>query len=192
VRLFVAILPPAEVTAELARQVAAVRPAWPGLRWTGPESWHVTVAFLGEVADGVLPELSVRLERAARRHAAPELAVRGSGAFPQAARARTVVAGIEAADAAGLAGLAASVAAGARRAGAPPPDEARRYRPHLTLAWLREPGDVRALTDELAGLASARWTAGQIDLMVSHPPAGPAGSRPRYESIASWPTRGPG
>jgi 2'-5' RNA ligase len=52
-----------------------------------------------------------------------------------------------------LAALAASVAAGARRAGAPPAEEGRRFRPHLTLARCREPVDVRLLVDGLSGYA---------------------------------------
>ncbi|MGH3404855.1 MAG: RNA 2',3'-cyclic phosphodiesterase, partial [Streptosporangiaceae bacterium] len=89
-RLFVAIVPPPAVTAELEARTAPLRPAWPDLRWTGPEAWHVTLAFLGEVREEVVPELSTRLERAARRHQAQPLAVRGGGAFPSPPRARVV------------------------------------------------------------------------------------------------------
>jgi RNA 2',3'-cyclic 3'-phosphodiesterase len=187
VRLFVAIVPPPAALAELSEQVAPLRLAWPELRWTSPPSWHVTLAFLGEARDEVLPGLGVRLERAARRHPALTVAVRDGGAFPRPRRATVVWAGLEA-DQAALAALAASVAAGARRAGAPPPDEGRRYRPHLTLAWLRTPGDVSPLVAGLGGLAGRPWTARQISLIRSHPPGGP-GRPPRYEELASWPLR---
>jgi RNA 2',3'-cyclic 3'-phosphodiesterase len=190
VRLFVAIVPPPVAVAELDDRTARLRAQWPDLRWTGPEAWHVTLAFLGEVREQVLPDLSVRLERAARRHPAQDLAVRGAGAFPGASRARVLWAGI-AADPAALRALAASVAAGARRAGAPSPDEGRRYRPHITLARLRAPADVRPLTSELADLAGSHWTAGRIDLIRSHPVGPAAGSRPRYETVAHWPLSPP-
>ena len=137
-RLFVAIVPPPAVAAELAQWLVPLQAAGPGLRWTGRDSWHITLAFLGEVAEAALPDLGTRLERAARRHPAPDLALRGGAAFPDAKRARAVVAvaaaGPGAPGATGparsgpLHALAASVAAGARRAGAPPPDEGRRYR----------------------------------------------------------------
>jgi 2'-5' RNA ligase len=198
VRLFVAIVPPPAVLAELAAGLASSRAAWPGVRWSEPDAWHVTLAFLGEVDDGVLPELRTRLERAAGRHPVQELAIRGGGAFPGAERARVVWAGVVWAGVQGdrpglaaLTALAASVAAGARRAGAPPPDEGRRYRPHLTLARLREPADVRPLTAGLAGLATEPWSAGRIELIRSHlPEPGRPGARPRYESLASWPLKG--
>jgi 2'-5' RNA ligase len=185
VRLFVAIVLPPAVVAELDDAVAPLRPARPDLRWTGPDAWHVTLAFLGEVPAEILPDLHVRLDRAGRRHPALELAVRGGGAFPGASRARVLWAGIQA-DTRPLGALAASVAAGARRAGAPPPDEGRRYRPHITLARLREPADVSSLTARLADLAGTSWTARDIYLIRSHPVPG---GRPRYETVASWPLR---
>jgi 2'-5' RNA ligase len=181
-RLFVAIVPPPEALAELAETVAGLRAARPELRWTVPADWHLTLAFLGEVAESLRPELATRLERAARRHPVQDLAVAGGGAFPRPASASVVWAGIRAGRE--LAALAASVAAGARRAGAPPPDEGRRYRPHLTLARCREPADVAQLTDVLTGFAGRAFTASEIELIRSNP-----GKVPRYEQLGRWPLR---
>lgn len=188
VRLFIAIVPPATALGELENAVAALRAARPELRWTSAEDWHLTLAFLGEVADRVLPDLTVRLERAARRHPAQQLAVSGGGAFPGPARARVVWAGIQ--PAAGLGPLAASVAAGSRRAGAPSPDEGRRYRPHLTLARCREPAGVAELTAALREFEGTPWTAEAIHLIRSNPGRNP-GRGPRYEVLGSWPLSPP-
>ena len=182
-RLFVAIVPPAAALAELAAAVQPLQAAAPELRWTSSTAWHLTLAFLGEVDEAVLPGLSTRLQRAARRHPPQELAIAGGGAFPAADRARVLWAGIRG-DNRGLASLAASVAAGARRAGAPPPDEGRKYSPHLTLARCRQPANVAQLTAALAGFSSAAWTAQSVHLMRSHSVgSGP----PRYEDLAAWP-----
>jgi len=156
----------------------------PELRWTGREAWHLTLAFLGEVGEQRLTELSSRLERAARRHPPQLLAIAGGGAFPSAARARVLWAGLRA-DKRALAALAASVAAGARRAGAPPPDEGRRYRAHLTIARCREPADVTGLVGALAHVAGTEWTATSVQLIRSNL----SGHSPRYEDLASWPLR---
>ena len=178
-----AIAPPAEALAELADAVEPLRLTAPELRWAGRESWHLTLAFLGEVDERMLPDLTTRLERAASRHPSQRLAINGAGAFPAAGRARIIWAGIQG-DGAALAALAASVAAGARRAGAPPPDEGRKYRPHLTLARCRQPVDATHLTQVLAGFAGQHWTASGIILMRSQP-----GGQPRYEQLARWPLR---
>jgi RNA 2',3'-cyclic 3'-phosphodiesterase len=182
VRLFVAIVPPGRALAELADAVAPLRAAAPGLRWTTEADWHLTLAFLGEVPDRVLPDLTVRLQRAAARHPARQLAISGGGAFPGPRRARVLWAGIQAD--VDLGPLAASVAAGARRAGAPPPDEGRRYRAHLTLARCRAPADVAELTSALAGLCASPWTADSVRLIRSNP-----GHEPRYEDLGRWPLR---
>src|SRR5215472_9182874 len=147
-RLFVALDPPPDALAELDAAVAPLRAGWPELRWTGQDRWHVTIAFLGEVAEGKLDELAVRLGRAAGRHQAQRLWIGHGGAFPSQRRARVLISRVEG-DQPALAALAASVAAGARRSGAPPPDEGRRFRPHLTLARCRQPTDVSAVVDAL-------------------------------------------
>lgn len=194
-RLFVAIVPPPAALEELAAAVDPLRAARPELRWTTAADWHLTLAFLGEVAAEVLPELGRRLERAAGRHPAQRLAITGGGAFPGRTRARVLWAGIQAGP--GLAALAASVAAGARRAGAPPPDEGRRYRAHLTLARCREPASVAAETDALTVLTGTPWTATDIHLIRSNlslrADQGDAPRNPRkparYEELGAWPLR---
>jgi 2'-5' RNA ligase len=182
--LFVAIEPPPAALTELEAAVGPCRASWPQLRWSGPESWHLTLAFLGETREQIVPELMIRLARAASRHPEAELAVAGAGAFPSARRARVLWAGISG-DRRGLAALAASAAAGARRAGAPPPDEGRAYRPHLTLARSREPADLSALTAALTGFRGQAWTAREVCLIRSH--LAPGG--PRYEELGRWPLR---
>ena len=184
-RLFVAVVPPDAALAELEDAVAPLRAAAPELRWTGIASWHLTLAFLGEVREEVLADLQVRLERAARRHPPQRLAIAGGGAFPSARRAQVLWAGFTADDTA-LGALADSVAAGARRAGAAPPGAHNRFRAHLTLARCREPGDVSELSRRLAGFTGTAWTAASIHLIRSHLSSGP----PRYEDMAAWPLLG--
>lgn len=184
-RLFVAITPPATALAEIDAAVAPLRAARPELTWSSPPSWHVTLAFLGEVDDAVVPRLAVRLERAASRHPRLELSAAGAGAFPTAPRARVLWTGIRG-DPDVLRAMSASVAAGARRAGAPPPGERRRFRPHITLARCRQPADVRPLVTALADYSGPAWTADRIHLIRSY-----LGPRPRYESLGDWPLRVP-
>ncbi|NED21392.1 RNA 2',3'-cyclic phosphodiesterase, partial [Streptomyces sp. SID9913] len=82
-RLFAAVLPPEDVTRELAAEVERLR-ALPGadaLRWTGRPGWHLTLAFYGEVEDVLVPDLDARLARAASRTEPFELALGGGGRF---------------------------------------------------------------------------------------------------------------
>ncbi|MGP7997079.1 MAG: RNA 2',3'-cyclic phosphodiesterase [Streptosporangiaceae bacterium] len=194
-RLFIAVSIPDDVAGELEAVVDPLRDAWPGLRWTRREAWHLTLAFLGEVNEAVVARLMPRLERAAGRHPSLSLALAGAGAFPGAARARVLWTGVHG-DRRALGVLAASVAAGARRAGAPPAEEGRRFQPHLTLARCRAPVDARVLVSGLSEYAGTPWTAGRIYLIRSHLPGRPGdlaadSAQPRHETLASWPLRVP-
>jgi RNA 2',3'-cyclic 3'-phosphodiesterase len=183
-RLFVALNPPSEALAGLEAALAPLRPAWPELRWASQDRWHVTLAFLGEVAEQKLDELSVRLGRAASRHSALELAIGPGAAFPNTKRARVLISRITGGEPAlaALTSLAMSVAAGARRAGAPPPDEDRKYQPHLTLARTRQPTDLAELVGTLACFRGSPWAATEIHLIRSH-----GGANHQYEELAAWP-----
>lgn len=184
-RLFVAIVPPDAALAELDDAVAPLRAARPELRWTGRASWHLTLAFLGELDEKVLPDLATRLQRAAHRHPPQRLAITGGGAFPAERKAQVLWAGFTSDDRA-LGRLAASVAAGARRSGAPGTGPRRKYRPHLTLARCRAPADVSVVTAALAGFTGTAWTSESIHLIRSQLSAGP----PQYEDLAEWPLQG--
>jgi 2'-5' RNA ligase len=186
-RLFVAIAPPSAVLDELDALVEPLRERRLDLRWTNREAWHVTLAFLGQVDEAAAARLLPRLERAARCHHQVRLAFAGAGAFPAAARANVLWGGLSG-DRGALARLAESVAAGASRAGAPPPDKGRRFQPHLTLARCRMPADVTELVAVLDGYQGQPWTADRLHLVRSRLGAT---EYPRYTSLASWPLRAP-
>lgn len=177
--LFVALVPPEPVLDEVAAAFGPHHNAWPGLRWTRRESWHVTLAFYGEVDEPTAERLPERLARAAARHPSRELAFAGAGAFPRPASARVLWTGIEA----DLRRLAESCVAAGRRAGVGIEDP-KHFHPHLTVARARDPLDVRSLVDGLRTYAGAPWSAGEIHLIRSH-----LGPQPRYETLHRWPLR---
>ncbi|AQA12492.1 MULTISPECIES: RNA 2',3'-cyclic phosphodiesterase [Streptomyces] len=190
-RLFAAVLPPDAAVAELAARVEALRalPGADGLRWTEREGWHFTLAFYGEVAEEVLPELHTRLARAAHRHHPHELRLAGGGRFDD----RVVWVGVDG-DSEAMRRLADSAEAGGRRVGVPM-DRHRPYHPHLTIARARTRSahhrpttGLAPYVDGLADFASQEWTVGELSLVRSHPPdPGVPGRQPRYEAIAAWP-----
>jgi 2'-5' RNA ligase len=185
-RMFVALVPPADAMAELAAAVEALQ-ATPGLRWTRPEQWHVTLAFLAEVDDRAREALTPRLERVAHRHAPPTLALAGGGRF-----GRQVLWTRVDGDQAALRRLADAVRAAARRCGLPV--DTRPYRPHLTLARTlaraRDPAtDLAPLAAALDGFAGRPWSASDLHLVRSVLGAGP-GRTAHHEPVARWPLSG--
>jgi RNA 2',3'-cyclic 3'-phosphodiesterase len=182
VRLFVALWPPPDAVSELLAAVDEVRTDAPRLRWTAPEKWHLTLAFLGEVPDDRRPELEERLARAANRHPPLTLRFAGGGRFGT----RVLFTRVDG-DREPLVRLAASVGAAARRSRIPVDD--RPYRPHLTLARGRGDDDLRPLAAQLGTFIGRAWTATSIDLVESRLGQGPDRTA-RYESAASWPLTG--
>jgi 2'-5' RNA ligase len=181
VRLFVALIPPEDTLDEIEAAFAPCRGVRPELRWTRRESWHVTLAFYGEVGDRTVPRLLPRLERAAGRHPRRELAFAGAGAFPRARTARTLWTGIPT----DLKGLADSCLAAGRREGIDT-GRALRFHPHLTVARCRSPLDLRPVVETLRTYEGTPWTAGEIHLVQSH-----LGAEVRYETLHRWPLRDP-
>lgn len=56
-RLFVSLDVPGDAAEALADATAPLRDRHPDANWTRPETWHLTLAFLGEVEDGRLGDV---------------------------------------------------------------------------------------------------------------------------------------
>lgn len=182
--MFVALVPPPEALDSLAEFVEPRREAEPGFRWTDPQQWHVTLAFMADVPERCLDDLLARLERAARRRTSFPAAVVGGGAFPNPARAKVLFAGVAAdPDGVELARLATGVRAAANKAGARA--AGGRFHPHITLARLRAPAEATRWLRILDSYRGPTWTAGRITLIASHLGEGPH-RRPRYEPVARF------
>ncbi len=129
IRLFVAVAVPPE----LARGLQARQSGIAGANWRPAEAFHTTLRFVGEVREDVADDLHLELERIG---AAPmTLELEGVGAFGEGPELHAVWAGVKANDA--LRRLAKACETAARRAGLKA--EARAYRPHVTLAYLKRP-----------------------------------------------------
>ncbi|MFF3643916.1 RNA 2',3'-cyclic phosphodiesterase [Streptomyces sp. NPDC002564] len=192
-RLFAAVLPPDSATAELAAAVSALKelPGADGLRWTGRDGWHLTLAFMAEADAAAAADLAGRLERAAHATAPFPLALRGGGRFGD----RALWAGATG-DVPALRRLASRADAAAREAGITMEDH-RAYRPHLTVARGRGERDLGPYAEALDGFAGTAWTVRELTLVRSDLPRdGVPGARPRYEAVGRWVlgggVRGPG
>ncbi|MFH9723042.1 RNA 2',3'-cyclic phosphodiesterase [Streptomyces sp. NPDC017254] len=189
-RLFAAVLPPPERLDQLGHVVDRLHrlPGADGLRWTSRPGWHLTLAFMGEVDEELLPELRVRLARAAHRTPPLSLRLHGGGHFGR----RALWSGV-AGDLDELRLLAERADAAARRAGVAM-EEHRRYQAHLTVARARrEEIDLHPFLDELGTFEGTRWEAGELALVRSNlPVSGVRGEQPRYERVDGWPLEGRG
>lgn len=115
----------------------------------GPRSVdHVTLRFLGERPESVLPSLFAALADVAAEFAPFDLVLEGVGAFPSRTAPRVVYVGAGLGSEAAAA-LARRIAAALEPAGAPPARE--RFVPHLTLFRVRSRRDREAARSLLEG-----------------------------------------
>ena len=140
------------------------RPEVPGLRWTGPDQWHVTLRFLGEAEAGPARSAFRRIEAAD-----PVTAVLGPATGRFGRRVLHV-------PVAGLEGLAAATVAATAEMGVPP--DGRAFAGHVTLARARDRRgvDLRRL---VGAPVAALWSVRELTLVASHLGRGPA----RYEVV---------
>jgi 2'-5' RNA ligase len=104
-----------------------------GARWRTAQQLHLTLRFFGEVREDVARDLDVELSSLG---GGPfEIGLEGVGAFGDGGEIHTLWAGVAACQP--LKRLARACEMAARRVGLKP--ETRRYRPHVTLAYLRRP-----------------------------------------------------
>ena len=167
-RLFVAARPSPAATEHLAAALVAVHgsPGDPGrLRWTDPATWHVTLAFLGEVDPDRLPGVTAAVEAVARERAPiPGLALAGAGAFGTA-----LWIGLAPAERCSpIDRLARAVQRGIRATGVPL--ERRPWRGHLTIARGRTPEEQAALAEAMRALrdyAGPPWELAHVEVVHS-------------------------
>jgi 2'-5' RNA ligase len=179
-RMFIALPLPEAVKEDLSeflepRQEAGRQEH--GLRWAYPEQWHLTLAFLPEVADRHTDELLERCERAASRRKPLDLRLAGAGGFPHAGHARVLWAGVEH-DGEELMRLAGGVRAAGAKSGIEV--GGGRFHPHLTLARLAVPADVTRWLRVLDLYAGPFWQASEVQLIASYLGQG-RGGRSRHE-----------
>ena len=176
-RLFVALVPPADALAELAAAVDALR-STPACAGRGPSSG--TSRWRSSPRSTTAPARPCPAARAGRaRHPPPTLALAGGGRFGQVLWTRVD------GDRIALRRLADTVRAAARRCGLP--TDPRPYRPHLTLARAsRTAPDLAPLATALTASRAGRGRRPTCTSCAASLGAGPGGTA-HHEPLASWP-----
>jgi 2'-5' RNA ligase len=138
-RLFVAV-PLPDGLCDVVRQAQEALPRTHELRLLGPEQWHVTMAFIGEVG----PEMA-RKAQSVVEGVPPGLGgsavLGGFLMFPSASRARVVTLALR--DEQGVFGRLFEAVMGGLEAEGVMQREKKLFRPHLTIARLGTPALVQ-------------------------------------------------
>jgi RNA 2',3'-cyclic 3'-phosphodiesterase len=189
-RLFVALDIPPSIRNAISSYVDELRRIAPTAKWVSPESYHVTLKFIGEWKRDVR-EVIAALEQV---KAAPlDVAFRGCGFFPNARAPRVFWIGIHGGE--NLAQLAKQVDESCSTLGIEKED--REFSPHLTLARTgsgsprpkkHEPTkpSMKQLADRIAGLPAPDFgTMHATEFYLYESKPSPTGAR--YIKLKSFP-----
>ncbi|WP_157930503.1 RNA 2',3'-cyclic phosphodiesterase [Glycomyces xiaoerkulensis] len=161
------------------------RPVTSG-RLVRSENWHLTLAFIGEVATERVGDAAEAIADASAACDPLRLCVSGGGRFGRG-RYSVVYAGLEG-DVARLVQFVHRIRAGLLAADLPV--DQKQYRPHVTLA---RPGDRVTNQQAAQDLLTLRryhgpsWTAREAVLYKSDFGKGPAGRQPNYTAVSNLP-----
>src|SRR5262245_63339724 len=165
-RLFTGV----EIPSDVGQALATLRGGLPGARWIDPENYHLTLRFIGDVADDVAHEVASMLGRVKRGPF--ELHMEGLASFG-GRKPRAVVASVAPAQA--LIDVQAEHERLMQRIGLEP--EGRKFIPHVTLARLRE-SSSRQVADYLALRAPFRSPVFKVSRFVLFSSRAPVGGGP--------------
>lgn len=160
IRLFVGI----QIPAELRQRMAMLATPIDGARWVPEENLHITVRFIGDIPEDVAEDLAAALHGV--KAPAFQVAIAGAGHFETRKRVRALWLDIERNEA--LQALHDRVDGTLVRSGLAP--EGRRYKPHVTLARLKEarPATVRDWLAANGMFRAVPFLADKFVLFSSH------------------------
>lgn len=180
-RLFVAINFPNEIKQTLGSLIDDLRTLPSDVKWVEMENLHLTVQFLGNVGEDLVPSTVEALNRSVAGVSPFSLTLGGLGVFPSKARPRVFWVGVSG-ETAVLLQLNRQVQRELGQLGFEPGNN--RFSPHLTLARIRSPQGFAAVMDRAEKITEGReFGSAKIsstELMLSE--LGPKG--PKYSVIA--------
>lgn len=148
------------------------------LRRTAPDHLHITLKFLGATPTEQIESVSAVIDRVAVELNRESVRVSGWACFPRPARARVIALQLDAGTPQ-LARAARTLDEGLHELGFTSDD--RDFRPHVTLARLGRPTDLRWL----AGESAVRVVEFELDRLVWFESV-LGGSGARYQVLREW------
>lgn len=132
-RCFISIELPRELKKEMDAATASLRASNADIKWVSPENLHLTLKFLGDTPEELLPRIKEELASALREKARFRVRLSGIGVFPDRRRPRVIWIGMQDSD--NLLLIQKSVDDAMAKLGYE--SEGRPFRAHLTLGRIR-------------------------------------------------------
>ena len=157
-RVFIAVDLPSEIRKELTTLQRELEPLTDSARWVAPESIHITLKFIGEIAEKRMEDIDAAVTGLTWKSFV--ITVRGVGFFPGNRSPRVFWAGMEAPT---MQNLAEELDSRMERLGFE--KEKRAFRPHITLARARDSRIDSSLVTAAAKYAEHDFGSFTVDRM---------------------------
>lgn len=147
-RLFIALPVPETTKRRLAIIIEKLRQHGGSVKWVQPKNMHLTVRFLGDTDERLVPDLKEILDTTASGHQASDTIIDRLGGFPNLRRPRVIWAGLGK-NLKPLEKVAEQIELAVRKLQFP--EERKKFNPHLTLGRVRDGKNIQPLLDYLQG-----------------------------------------
>jgi len=167
-RVFYAIAVPDDVKTRLAAAAQRLAPAAVDVAWCTRDQYHLTLAFLGEVAPAILPHVTVAVERVCAATSPFACRAFGFGFFGNRRNPKTLWAGVD--PTSEMEALHEALWGALKKFGFP--NKEADFRPHITLGRCRENARNQAVTqamDDDEDAAFGEWSVRRVTLYESRP-----------------------
>lgn len=150
-RWFIAIAISDEIRKSIGSVIDKLGKTQKGIRWTSPENIHITLKFLGETDEKLVPEIEARLSSICSNSRPFTINVRGAGVFPNPKHPNVLWVGIDKSE--GLQNLNRLIEGAMSELGFE--KETREFSPHLTIGRVK---DRKGIGPVITGLYELRGT----------------------------------
>ena len=187
-RVFCAVELPENVKTQLQEHASTLRKAYPDVAasWTRIENVHLTLKFFGNVDIDRIPAISAAIARTVEGFAPIKISVGQTGVFPKRSRPQVLWIGVSD-PSSELSKLQQHLEDECSSEGFAKEDRA--YKPHLTIARIRNPHGARALADTHLQTEFELIDLTLSDLILFRSELSPKGSR--YTVISHRPLPNP-
>lgn len=181
-RCFISVELPSAIKQDVSAVANALRKSDADIKWITPENLHITLKFLGNTEESLVPDIIVLLRKKLSPYPPFYIRITGAGCFPDKRHPKILWAGVEDSDS--LQSLQEAIEDA--MAGLGYPREKKAFSPHLTLGRVRSQkriNDVLRRLEEFREVSFGAVEITSVSLMKSElKPAGAA-----YSTLAEIP-----
>jgi 2'-5' RNA ligase len=161
-RCFIAIGIPVQLQRNIGECIEILKKHDADIKWVAPENLHLTLKFLGNTPDVLLPKIRESLAAVVSTYTPFYIKIYGTGVFPDKKHPRVIWTGLQDAD--GMKNLQEGVESSMALLGFKRED--REFNPHLTLGRVRSQGRMIRLVEELETFEEKEFGTVPVDRIL--------------------------